>query len=201
MKKIKRWIFGVTIAIATGFTMLNVFAYNHAYAMMHFTSSGSRTDKPEQLSFLARLKVLIVGVKVPRPVNNRMPSDLAPGCLSLSIAGTDNVSLAAWYSNQGKGTPLVILFHGYAAEKTCLMREAKVFLDLGASVLLVDFRGSGDSSESYTTIGIREGDDVSAVVRYAHDNLPHSSLILFGQSMVPLPSFVPFMNTTSPPMP
>jgi len=33
------------------------------------------------------------------------------------------------------------------------------------SVLLVDFRGSGDSSEAYTTIGFDEAKDVAAVMR------------------------------------
>ena len=85
----------------------------------------------------------------------------------------------------GEGTPLVILFHGYAADKTSLLREAKILIGLGQSVLLVDFRGSGGSSESYTTVGIREGDDVAAVVRYANENLlqVHTSTILFGHSM------------------
>jgi len=93
------------------------------------------------------------------------------------------VTLSAWYCGRGKEAPLVILFHGYSAEKTCLIREAKTFIDLGASVLLVDFRGSGGSSECYTTIGVREADDVAAVVRYASASLPHSSVVLFGQSM------------------
>ena len=48
---------------------------------------------------------------------------------------------------------------------------------------LVDFRGSGESSESYTTIGFREANDVSAVMHYVQTAVAHSSVILFGQSM------------------
>jgi pimeloyl-ACP methyl ester carboxylesterase len=77
----------------------------------------------------------------------------------------------------------VILFHGYAGEKSGTLREAKAFLELGHSVLLVDFRGSGDSSESYTTIGYREAEDVAAAVAFARENMPHSKAILYGQSM------------------
>jgi pimeloyl-ACP methyl ester carboxylesterase len=47
----------------------------------------------------------------------------------------------------------------------------------------VDFRGSGESSEAYTTIGYREAEDVAAAVRYAREHLPHARLILYGQSM------------------
>ncbi len=56
-------------------------------------------------------------------------------------------------------------------------------MELGVSVLLVDFRGSGNSSESYTTIGIHEGSDVATVAHYASENFSHSSTILFGKSM------------------
>ncbi|MCX6833662.1 MAG: alpha/beta fold hydrolase, partial [candidate division Zixibacteria bacterium] len=78
---------------------------------------------------------------------------------------------------------LVLLFHGYASEKTSMLREAAAFRELGLSVLLVDFRGSGESTESYTTIGYEEAQDVSSAVEFAEANLPHSKLILFGQSM------------------
>ncbi len=182
-KKTNRWLLTLLILLVMGFAVLNVLAYNHARAMMHFTANGTRTNKPENLSFWAKLKVLIVGVNVPRPISGRPPSDFASGCRTLSINGPDNVTLATWYCKQGERTPLVILFHGYTAEKTSLLHEARILLRLGASVLLVDFRGSGGSSESYTTIGVREGDDVAAVMRYADDNLSHSSIILFGQSM------------------
>ena len=179
----KHWLFGVLTAIGIGFVVLNLMAYNHAHAMMYFTTGGSRTSKPEKLSWGQKARVLLMGVNVPRPQSNRQPSDLDPECRCLSIRGPDGVSLGGWYVDRGAKTPLVILFHGYGAEKTSLLPEARTFLQLGASVLLIDFRGSGESSESYTTIGFQEANDVSAVMRYACDALPHSSVILYGQSM------------------
>ena len=166
-----------------GFVMLNVIAYNHAYAMMHFTAGGVKTNKPEGLNGWAKAMVLLFGVNVPRPVGSLSPSALAPECRAMTVSETNGVDLSCWYCDRGAGTPLVILFHGYSAEKTALIPEAKAFLDFGASVLLVDFRGSGGSSEAYTTIGMREADDVAVVVRYAQQQLVHSSVILFGQSM------------------
>jgi dipeptidyl aminopeptidase/acylaminoacyl peptidase len=64
-----------------------------------------------------------------------------------------------------------------------MVPEARAFLDLGYSVMLVDFRGSGGSSESNTTVGFYEAEDVAAAVRYAQKQLPHSKLILYGGSM------------------
>lgn len=182
-KKTNCWLLTLLILLVMSFAVLNVLAYKHANAMMNFTANGTRTNKPENLSFWAKLKVLIIGVNVPRPISGRPPSDLASECRTLPINGPDNVTLATWYCKQGERTPLVILFHGYTAEKTSLLHEAKILLGLGVSVLLVDFRGSGGSSESYTTIGVHEGNDVAAVMHYADNNLSHTSIILFGQSM------------------
>ena len=49
--------------------------------------------------------------------------------------------------------------------------------------MLLNYRGSGDSSESYTTVGFDEAEDVAAAVRYARANLPHQEIVLYGQSM------------------
>lgn len=179
----KRWMGAFLALFATGFILLNALAWNHARSMMRFTPGGARTGKPEQLSFSQRLRVLAFGVSIPRPASERRATDLDPKCRRVSITGADSVMLGAWYCDRGTGTPLVILFHGYSAEKSSLLTEARIFLDLGASVLLVDFRGSGESSESYTTIGFREADDVSAAMRYATNSLSHRRILLYGQSM------------------
>ncbi len=183
MSKTKFRLLFVLGIIVAGFALLNILAYRHAYAMMHFSSAGQQTGKPEGLSLAAKLKVLLSGVNVPRPVNQHAPAELDAACQALSFGGADGITLSAWYCNRGPASPLVILFHGYTGEKTSLIPEAKAFLELGASVLLVDFRGSGGSSENYTTIGVREADDVAAAFQFSHAKLSHSATVLFGQSM------------------
>ncbi len=175
-----RW-FGIALVVLS--VMFNALAYNHAKAMLCFTETGAKTQKPEELSFWTKARLLFVGVNIPRPTCPKHPQALAANCEALTIASQGNISLEAWYCNRGAETPLVIMFHGYMAEKTCLINDAQALLELGCSVLLVDFRGSGGSSESYTTIGIHEADDVAAAVNYAKALLPHSSTVLFGKSM------------------
>jgi hypothetical protein len=162
---------------------LNGFAYIHAHAMMTMTRGGAKTSRPEHLSLPGKIKVLFTGVNVPRPVSDLTPAELAPDCRALTIPGPDGVTLGAWYVDRGEPTPLVILFHGYAVEKTKLLPEARALLELGTSVMLIDFRGSGASSEAYCTIGMREAEDVAAAVQYARNRTTHRGLVLFGQSM------------------
>ena len=182
-KKTRRWIVAAVTLVVIGCVILNVLAYNHARSMMHFTSGGARTNKPEELRVLQKAKVLFTGINLPRPTGQGSPSDLAENCRNLKVSVSEKITLDAWYCDQGQPTPLVILFHGYSAEKTSLLPEGHALLELGASVMLVDFRGSGESSESYTTIGALESEDVAAVARFANENLSHSSTILYGQSM------------------
>ena len=175
-------VIGVCL-LCMAFVFLNVVAYNHAYAMTHFTAQGTRTTNPEHLKGWRKLKILFFGINLPRPTCATSSQEIAPECKPLLIDAPNGIRLSGWYCDRGKDTPLVILFHGYSAAKSSLAEEAKAFLSLGVSILLVDFRGSGESSESYTTIGIHEADDVATVVRYASGNLNHSKIILFGQSM------------------
>lgn len=179
----RRWPIVLLALVVAGIAAMNVMAYRHGHAMMHFGGGTARTNKPEKLSLAEKVRVLIGGVTVPRPRTRLGPSALDPRCRALTIPCGGGVTLGAWYCPGPPGGALVILFHGYAGEKTGTLREAKAFLGLGLSVLLVDFRGSGGSSESYTTIGYREAEDVAAAVAYARANLPHPQVILYGQSM------------------
>jgi len=174
---------GIVIVLIAGFVVLNVLAYNRAHNMMYFSREGSQTSRPEALTFTGRLRAVLAGINVRRPGSDTNPTALDPNSRRIPIACPDGVTLGTWYCDRGRDTRLAILFHGYTGEKSDLLDEARILLDLGMSVLLVDFRGSGESSESYTGIGFDEAIDVAAAVQFATDELSHASLILFGQSM------------------
>jgi uncharacterized protein len=174
---------GIMLLFTVGFAAFNLLAYNHARAMLQFTTGGARTIQPEALGAWQKVRVLLSGVRIPRPESDLPLSALADDAVPLRIHVGEYISLEAWYCDRGESTPLVILFHGYASDKSALLVEAQAFLDLGTSVLLVDFRGSGGSSDTYTTVGFLEAHDVSAAIRFASESLAHQGVVLFGQSM------------------
>lgn len=182
-KKRKRWLVVLVSFVVAASITLNLLAYRHAYAMTHFTAGNSRTPEPEKLTLGQKIGVVLHGVRIPHPRTTASPLDLGAATRSLRIDCSNGIVLGAWYCLAPNQNPLMILFHGYTGEKSGTLQEAKAFLEMGLSVLLVDFRGSGDSSESYTTIGFDEAEDVAAAVRYAQAHLPHRKLILYGQSM------------------
>lgn len=182
-QRLRRWLVALVIVVVAGTIALNMLVYRHAHAMMHFSRTAVRTDKPENLTTLQKLKVLLCGINLPRPQASISLTNLGPEGRAIIVDGTNGVRLGAWYCPGKPSNSLVILFHGYGAEKTGVRHEAEAFLEMGLSVLLVDFRGSGDSSESYTTVGRAEAEDVAATVRYAREHWPGRKVILYGQSM------------------
>ena len=180
---VRRMVLLLGFLLLAGFAALNALAYRHARALLRYAAGGARTEKPEALAPLAKLRVLLIGVQFPRPADERPASVLAPDAQVRTIPVSHDVELSAWYAGSGASAPLAIFFHGYSTDKTRLLREAREIHALGAAVLLVDFRGSGGSSESYATLGWLEAEDVAAAVRYAQEHLPHAARILYGQSM------------------
>jgi uncharacterized protein len=182
-KKTKRYLILIILISACVFVSLNILAINHARAMMYFSDRGYRTTKPEMLSLGEKIRILITGINLPRPESARTPAEIDLPFKECLILCDNGIRLAAWYIPRPGARILVILFHGYGTDKTSMLDEAGALHRLGYSVLLVDFRGSGGSSESYTSFGYVEAEDVVEAMRYAKDNLPYHQIVLSGYSM------------------
>ncbi|MDT8364234.1 MAG: alpha/beta fold hydrolase [Nitrosomonas sp.] len=165
-----------------GLILLNMLAYQHAYAFLHFLASDTISEKPDTTSIGGKLALLAQGLTIARPQSSVFPVSVHADCRDQVIPVDNRLTLGAWYC-AGRSDKLVILFHGYAMEKSSLINEAKALLAANYAVLLVDFRGSGKSSAAYTTIGYVEAEDVAASVRYAREHYSYNKIILYGQSM------------------
>lgn len=174
-------LFALLCAIAI--TALNVMAWRHVHAMLTFVDAEERTPSPEQLSTRERINTLVSGVQIPRPENQRTPADLGLRFETIQIRSSESITLEAWMLPKPAASGIVLLFHGYADSKTTLLPNAQAFQEKGYSTLLVDFRGSGGSSGSSTTVGYREAQDVAAVFHYVRSTHPRLPIILYGQSM------------------
>ncbi|MEZ5357298.1 MAG: alpha/beta fold hydrolase [Candidatus Zixiibacteriota bacterium] len=162
---------------------MNILAYFHAKSMVCFEATQSDTTSPESMTFFQKMKTLLAGVSIARPT---MPAALQDSILPyehIRIAVDSGLYLGALYRAADSGKVIVLLFHGYKAEKSCLLKEAELFHEMGYGILLIDFRGSGESSESYTTVGYFEAEDVTAAFNYSRDSLGYQESILYGQSM------------------
>lgn len=167
----------------TGVIAFNALAYNHARSMLRFTSGASRTERPESLSPFEKAAVLVSGVTIPRPKGTQTPRDYQLDFQQGLIECADVIQLGYWHIPCPGSSEIILMFHSYAGEKSSLLQEAQAFHSLGYSTLLIDFRGSGASSENYTTIGYHEAKDVAEAFHFARTSLAYQRHILFGQSM------------------
>jgi hypothetical protein len=104
----------ILVAVGILFLLFNVVCFLHAYKFTHFANPElTRTGDPKQLSLGEKLKALLTGIDNPKPTNKNIPGR---GYETITIAS--DVNLECWQIKvpQSKGT--VILFHGYAGEKS-----------------------------------------------------------------------------------
>ena len=176
MSKRYRYALGVLIlAILT----VNLVAFVHAYHFTHFSDTSiPRSEARADIPFTEKLSMLLLGVENPRPKNTQLPDRPYQ---TVSLVG--NERLEGWWIEvpQAKGT--VILFHGYAGNKSDMLPVAEAFLSSGYRALLVDFLGSGGSDGNVTTIGYREALDVKAAFDHARSQYPDEPVVLYGVSM------------------
>jgi alpha-beta hydrolase superfamily lysophospholipase len=177
-------ILGTLAALTLTGVLLNAVAFSQAWSMLHFAPEGNRTKPPEQLSWREKLHVLVAGIHLPHPNNDRLPENLSLSSTVHRFPAADGVELEGWWIPRVNPRAVVILFHGWGSVKSTLLEEAKAFHELGMSCFLVDHRGHGGSAGQTTSIGYREAADVLGAVDFVHATLRQGSpVVLYGQSM------------------
>ena len=160
------------------FTGINAIAFIHAYNFTHFTTEPvERTKDPKELSLMDKANIVLTGIDNPKPSHKALPEFN----YTTHIIKSD-VLLESWFTKVGDSRGTVILFHGYAGEKSLLISRAEAFQQLGYNTLLVDFRGSGGSEGNATTIGFSESVEVIDCYHYVR-SLGEDNIHLFGTSM------------------
>lgn len=160
------------------FVIVNIIACFHAYKFTHFDDSITQKPKePQELSITGKIKALVFGVSIPRPINN-----VKPNIPFKEITLKSNRNINCWLikTDCAKGT--VVLFHGYGGQKSKMLDKSYEFLNLGYNTLLVDFMGAGKSEGNQCTIGFCEAEQVKTAYDYLVNN-GEKSIYLFGTSM------------------
>ena len=98
----------------------------------------------------------------------------------VSIQTSDDETLHGWFIPGERSTTL-LFFHGNAGNISHRLESIRQFLNLGLSVLILDYRGYGASTGRTTEQGIYR--DADAAWRYLTQTRGIEDIIIFGRSM------------------
>ena len=100
----------------------------------------------------------------------------------VAIETIDGVTLHGWFV-AGQSSRVLLFFHGNAGNISHRLDSIRQFQDLGLAVLIIDYRGYGQSEGRTTEKGIYR--DADAAWRYLAEirGIPVSNIVIFGRSL------------------
>lgn len=106
-----------------------------------------------------------------------------PNFEKLSLRTQDGVILAGWFIPSPGARYTILFLHGNAGNIGHRIEKIKILHDLGSSVLIVDYRGYGESQGRPTERGLYR--DAQAAYRYLTNerHIPESQILLYGESL------------------
>jgi len=111
-----------------------------------------------------------------------IPIDAGMDYQDVSIETADGVVLHGWFV-EGSATQVLLFFHGNAGNISHRLDSIRQFHDLGLSVLIIDYRGYGQSGGKTTEKGLYQ--DAAAAWRYLTEERAYvaNDIIIFGRSL------------------
>jgi len=110
------------------------------------------------------------------------PIEVGMDYQDVSIDTADGVTLHGWFII-GRSSQVLLFFHGNAGNISHRLDSIRQFQKLGLSVLIIDYRGYGQSGGSTTERGIYR--DTDAAWRYLTEDrgISASDIVIFGRSL------------------
>jgi fermentation-respiration switch protein FrsA (DUF1100 family) len=110
------------------------------------------------------------------------PTDVGMTYQDVFVETTDGVTLHGWFI-AGRASQVLLFFHGNAGNISHRLDSIGQFQSLGLSVLIIDYRGYGQSTGRTTERGIYR--DADAAWRYLIEGrgIVASDIVIFGRSL------------------
>lgn len=112
------------------------------------------------------------------------PADANLAYDDLKLTTEDGEQLHAWYiPTEQTAAPLLLFFHGNAGNISHRLESLQIFHQLGLNVLIIDYRGYGNSTGTPSEAGLYK--DAQAAWDWAVNEsaTPPEQIILFGRSL------------------
>jgi alpha-beta hydrolase superfamily lysophospholipase len=157
-------------------------AFNHATAMGKYIE-GADDDFLEKESDFKKFKFLLFGKSLPRTILDQSPSTYGLKFSQHLISSEVGVDISFWCIPKENSKKVALLCHGHKRNKGHVLLEAQFLWEEGYTCFLIDFRGAGESNQSYTTAGHSEALDLAAMDNFVNKNYEFDEKLFFGHSM------------------
>ncbi|MBL0268825.1 MAG: alpha/beta fold hydrolase [Chitinophagaceae bacterium] len=177
IRSVLRWTGWVLLV---QFLLINISTAFYADKLTRFYTNLPEGYSNSSGNIFTKSWKLFTGPRYPRSSNLEAPVFAID---TVRLQTKQGLAINAWYApadTTAKGT--VILFHGIGGSKMTLIDEVNEFRYLGYNIMMVDFRGHGNSEGNRTTIGYREAEEV----RLAYDFVRQKGeqhIFIYGSSM------------------
>jgi len=105
-----------------------------------------------------------------------------PDMRVVSLKTEDGLSLQSWYKRAQPGRPTIVLFHGNGGHIGHRGYKARLFIDAGIGVLLVEYRGYGGNPGKPSEQGFHV-DARSALSFLIKEKIDLDRIVLYGESL------------------
>lgn len=121
-----------------------------------------------------------LGSRLVEPVQHAVPLPRDFPARTLTIPGT---RVAAWWLDQGAGSPAVLLLHPIRTDRSTMASRARLLVRHGFSVALIDLQAHGETPGTAITFGWRESADVRSALSWLRREVPGRRIGVIGCSL------------------
>jgi len=133
---------------------------------------------------LGALFIWSVGGVLVAPSNHPIgPPPASLHVQNVEFPSASGARIHGWFASGIPGQGALVLLHGVHADRTTLVPRAEFLARAGYAVLLIDFQGHGESRGRQITFGHLESRDVTAAVKFIHEQLPGERIGVLGISL------------------
>jgi uncharacterized protein len=136
---------------------------------------------PGARALLASLALIALTVCGGASLPFRAPPDLPLD--DVVLRSGSGSTLRGWFATGRAGGGAVLLLHGIGASRLDMVDRARFLRSAGFSVLLIDFRGHGESSAAEPTYGGLESRDADVALAFLRRAAPRERVGVIGVSM------------------
>ena len=119
----------------------------------------------------------------PEPNYTFSPYEINVDADEVTFESSDGVRIAGWWFEDTASDTVLILSHGHRGDKSSMLGLGPKLHLRGHSVLLFDFRGSGESEDGPRSLAHYEQRDLRAAIEWVAARRPDAKIVLVGMSM------------------